>query len=121
MVFAIAMDPKKIGTMMDELEELTGEQRDGARSLDCDGRIESRKVIVLGRDRLKAINKRVGERINFMGLITKTSIWNSKSSACFRWPVRSIGGVQRGVSDRRPWTITSGSTTGRRIRWRKNR
>jgi hypothetical protein len=27
MVFAIAVDPKKIGTMMDELEELTGEQK----------------------------------------------------------------------------------------------
>ncbi len=67
MVFAIALDPKKIGTMMDELEELTGEQRGELERLIAVAE-SNRQGIVLGRDRLKALNKRVGERITLYGL-----------------------------------------------------
>jgi putative ABC transport system permease protein len=67
LVFAIAVDPKKIGTMMDELEDLTGEQGSELDRLIqlCES---NRQGIVVGRDRLKALNKRVGERIKLYGL-----------------------------------------------------
>jgi putative ABC transport system permease protein len=67
MVFAIAVDPKKIGTMMDELEELTGEQKAELDRLIAAAE-SNRQGIVMGRDRLKALNKRVGERIKLYGL-----------------------------------------------------
>ena len=67
LVFAIAMDPNKIGTMMDDLEELTGPEKAELDRLvaEC---IKNPHALVLGRDRLKAINKRVGERIKLYGL-----------------------------------------------------
>jgi len=70
MVFAIAIDPKKIGTMMDELEDLTGPQKEELDRLValCE---TNRQAIVLGRDRLAALNKRVGERIKLYGLMYK--------------------------------------------------
>jgi putative ABC transport system permease protein len=70
MVFAIAIDPKKIGTMMDELEDLTGPQKEELDRLValCQ---TNRQAIVLGRDRLAALNKRVGERIKLYGLMYK--------------------------------------------------
>ena len=60
-VFAIAMDPRKIRTMMDELEELPPEQ---AASMDAAVArlIANRRGIIVGKDRLAALNKRVGER-----------------------------------------------------------
>ena len=67
LVFAIAMDPKKIGTMMDDLEELTGAEKAELDRL-IEETIKNPHAIVLGRDRLKAINKRVGERIKLYGL-----------------------------------------------------
>ncbi len=67
LVFAIAMDPNKIGTMMDDLEELTGEEKAELDRLVAET-VKNPHAIVLGRDRLKAINKRVGERIKLYGL-----------------------------------------------------
>jgi putative ABC transport system permease protein len=70
LMFAIAVDPNKIGTMMDELEELTGDQK-----AELDRLIEitktNRQALVVGRDRLKALNKRVGERIKVYGMMYK--------------------------------------------------
>ncbi len=67
LVFAIAVDPQKIGSMMDELEELTGSER-----AELDRLIKlaqtNRQGLVVGRDRLKALNKRVGERVKLFGL-----------------------------------------------------
>lgn len=67
LVFAIAMDPRKISTMMDDLEDLTGPEKAELDRLVAET-INNRQAIVLGRDRLKAINKRVGERIKLYGL-----------------------------------------------------
>ena len=60
-VFAIAMDPRKIRTMMDELEDIPPEQ---AAPLDAAvaKMLANRRGIILGKDRLAALNKRVGER-----------------------------------------------------------
>ncbi|HEY2880881.1 MAG TPA: ABC transporter permease, partial [Pirellulales bacterium] len=70
MVFAIAVDPDKVGSMMDELEELTGPQRDELNAL-IEQMKTNRRAIVLGRDRMKALNKQVGERIKLYGMMFK--------------------------------------------------
>lgn len=61
-MFAIAMDPAKIRTMLDELEDLPPEKAveldDAVRKLKL-----NRQGIIMGQDRLNAFNKRVGERI----------------------------------------------------------
>jgi putative ABC transport system permease protein len=62
LVFAFCMEPKKLATMMDELEDLPGEQ---ARELQENiHKMEAnRKAIVIGREKLEQIHKQVGERI----------------------------------------------------------
>jgi len=66
-LFAVAMDPDKIRTMMDELEQLApgdSEELDEAvRRLKL-----QRNGMVLGRQRLKAIEKRMGDRITVHSL-----------------------------------------------------
>jgi putative ABC transport system permease protein len=60
-VFFFAMEPHKLLTMMDDLDTLTGkERRDLERSI-RDMEQDKRKVMI-GRERLQALNKRVGER-----------------------------------------------------------
>jgi putative ABC transport system permease protein len=53
-MFAFAMDPRKLRSMMDDLEELDpiGEQK----------LIDKKDGILIGLDKLKAMNKRIGER-----------------------------------------------------------
>ena len=67
MVFAISLEPEKLLTMMDELDELQGDKR---RTMeDLAGKLERNKQgLLLGRDRLAALNKRPGERVTFYGL-----------------------------------------------------
>ncbi|HEX4131410.1 MAG TPA: ABC transporter permease [Pirellulales bacterium] len=67
LVFAIAMQPRKMITMMDELDRLTG---DDAAEMERILRLmeSNRRGIVIGRERLAAIDKRVGERIVLHGL-----------------------------------------------------
>jgi len=60
-VFFFAMDPMKFLPMMDGLDALTPEQRADVDRMCREMKKDKRKVI-LGKDRLKAINKRVGER-----------------------------------------------------------
>lgn len=65
-LFAFALQPEKLMTMMDELDELPADQ-----AADLDQAVEkmtdNRQGIILGRDRLTAINKRVGDRITLHG------------------------------------------------------
>jgi putative ABC transport system permease protein len=67
MVFAFALEPKKLLTMMDELDELPpGQKAEFAQTV---ARLENnRQGLIVGRDRLKAIDKKVGERITLHGL-----------------------------------------------------
>jgi putative ABC transport system permease protein len=55
MLFAFAMDPRKLRTMMDDLEEL-----DPAAQQKL---VEDKRGILIGTEKLQAMNKRVGERI----------------------------------------------------------
>jgi putative ABC transport system permease protein len=67
MVFFFVMEPRKLLTMMDDLDRLTGEQK---RDLDAAVRAmeHDKRCVVMGRDRLKAINKKVGERFTLTSL-----------------------------------------------------
>lgn len=71
-VFAIAMDANKIFTMMDELDSLPPEQDAELRA--AVEKLKAKKHgIIMGKDLLKNINKRVGERfklysMNFIGI-----------------------------------------------------
>lgn len=66
-LFAIATDPLKLRTMMDELDSLPPDQ--AARLDEAIAKMEqNRQGIILGRDRLASMNKRVGERIKLYGI-----------------------------------------------------
>jgi putative ABC transport system permease protein len=66
-LFAFCLEPEKLITMMDELDELRGAARE-----DWVGTVERLKSnpqgIILGSDRIKAINKRVGDRFTLYSL-----------------------------------------------------
>jgi putative ABC transport system permease protein len=66
-VFFFCMEPAKLLTMMDGLDELTDEQRTDLERAVAALTNDKRKVVV-GRDRLAAMNKEVGERITITGL-----------------------------------------------------
>ncbi|MDX1945437.1 MAG: ABC transporter permease, partial [Pirellulaceae bacterium] len=66
-LFAFALEPKKLRTMMDDLDTLPP-----GPAAELDAAIEkmeqNRQGIILGRDRLKMLEKRVGERIKIYGV-----------------------------------------------------
>lgn len=66
-LFAIAMDPGKILTMMDELDQLSPEEAAPMREA-VEKMQANRQGIILGQDRLKAINKRIGDRFQLTSL-----------------------------------------------------
>jgi putative ABC transport system permease protein len=62
LVFFIALEPRKLTTMMDDLDRLPPEQDAELRRMAA--RMEAqRNAVILGRERMKAMNKRVGDRI----------------------------------------------------------
>jgi putative ABC transport system permease protein len=67
MLFAFALEPKKLATMMDDLDSLTG---DDARELQVNiKKLEANKRgMILGRERLAALNKRIGERFKIYSM-----------------------------------------------------
>lgn len=66
-LFFFCMDPTKLPTMMDGLDQLTGAElamlNDGIRIMQ-----KNKRAVIVGRDRLAAMNKKVGERIKVTGL-----------------------------------------------------
>jgi putative ABC transport system permease protein len=64
-VFFFCMDPRKFPTMMDDVDQFSpAERAELDRSIALmSGPLGDKRRIILGLDRLKAINKRVGERI----------------------------------------------------------
>ncbi len=67
MVVFFCMEPNKLLTMMDGLDELTGEQRAQLEEV-VQAMNEDPRRILIGKDRLAALNKRVGERISVTGI-----------------------------------------------------
>ena len=66
-LFAIATEPRKLRTMMDELDTLPPEAAAGLDQAIVKME-QNRQGIILGKDRLTALNKRVGERIKLYGI-----------------------------------------------------
>ncbi len=61
-VFFFAMDPKKFLPMMDGIDEFTPEQIEQLKKW-ADEMVKDKRKVVIGVDRLKALNKKVGERV----------------------------------------------------------
>jgi putative ABC transport system permease protein len=59
-VFCIAVDPRKLRPMMEDLENLDPEL--------VDKMLANRRAVLMGREQLEALNKRVGERVHVTGL-----------------------------------------------------
>jgi putative ABC transport system permease protein len=68
-LFAFAMQPDKVGTMLDELElkDLPPDKADSVRK-SIAGLKDKRNGIILGREKLSQIHKRVGDRFTVTGL-----------------------------------------------------
>lgn len=67
MLFAIAMEPKKLETMMDDLDKLQGKEKTDFHEV-VQKLENNRQGIILGIDRLKGLNKRVGDRFSLYGM-----------------------------------------------------
>ncbi len=66
-LFAFAMEPSKLTTMMDDLDSLEGQAK-----VDFDAAVaaleKNRQGIIIGKVRLEALNKRVGETLTLYGI-----------------------------------------------------
>src|SRR5271166_4105341 len=67
MVFFFCMEPRKLLTMMDGLDELTGQQRAYLEKMVAKME-EDPTCVLIGKDRLKAIKKEVEERISVVSI-----------------------------------------------------
>jgi putative ABC transport system permease protein len=67
MVFAIACEPEKIGTMMEGLDSLPADQQAQLHA-DIAKLKATRQGIILGQNHLRATNKRIGERLKLYGM-----------------------------------------------------
>jgi putative ABC transport system permease protein len=61
-VFFFCMDPRKVRPMMDDLQDFDKE------NVLVPQMLNNKRAVVLGRERLKAINKRVGERFTLVSM-----------------------------------------------------
>ncbi|MEZ6101793.1 MAG: ABC transporter permease [Pirellulaceae bacterium] len=66
-LFAFALQPQKLLTMMDELDSLPADQKERFGKV-VDKLASNRQGLILGEDRLAAIDRRVGDRITLYGL-----------------------------------------------------
>jgi len=66
-LFAFALEPRKLRTMMDELDSLPPSEAAGLEQA-IEKLAAKRQGIILGKERLAAINKRVGERFTLYGI-----------------------------------------------------
>lgn len=67
LLFAFCLQPEKLRTMMDELDSLPPEV-DARFAQAVEALQTHRQGIILGRDRLRELNKRVGDRFTLYGL-----------------------------------------------------
>jgi putative ABC transport system permease protein len=66
-VFLFCMQPEKLLTMMDDLDTLTGREMELLQQA-VEAMKKNKRAVIMGKDRLAAINKRVGERFKLTGL-----------------------------------------------------
>ena len=67
MVFLFALEPDKVMTMMDGLDELTGQEKELLEKA-CEHMKKNPRSIVMSKSRLKSLNLRVGQTIKLHGM-----------------------------------------------------
>ncbi|MCS6863743.1 MAG: ABC transporter permease [Gemmataceae bacterium] len=67
MVFLFALEPDKVLTMMDGLDDLTGEEHEMLNKA-CDIMKQNERAIVMSKSRLKSLNMEVGQKIKLHGV-----------------------------------------------------
>jgi putative ABC transport system permease protein len=67
MVLLFALEPDKVLTMMDGLDELTGEERELLEKA-CQAMTDNPRAIVMSKSRLKSLNLQVGQKIKMHGM-----------------------------------------------------
>jgi putative ABC transport system permease protein len=67
MLFFFALEPDKVMTMMDGLDELTGEERD-LLERGMDAMMKNPQAIIMSKSRMQALNVEVGQRIKMYGM-----------------------------------------------------
>jgi putative ABC transport system permease protein len=73
LIYAIASDPRKIPTMLDGLESLPPDQAEQLRK-DVEKLAATRQGVIVGRNHLTALNKRIGDRFKLFGISTYMGI-----------------------------------------------
>lgn len=67
MVFLFALEPSKVTTMMDGLDDLTGAEKDLLDQA-CRAMTENPRAIVMSKSRLRAMNLQVGQKLKLYGV-----------------------------------------------------
>lgn len=67
-VFAFCMEPRKLNTMMDELDSLPPDKAAEFQKA-VDRLAENRQGIIVGESRLRKLNKQVGDRLSLHGML----------------------------------------------------
>jgi putative ABC transport system permease protein len=67
MVFLFALEPDKVLTMMDGLDDLTGEELELLKKA-CDVMRDNPRAIVMSQTRLKSLNLQVGQKVKLHGM-----------------------------------------------------
>jgi putative ABC transport system permease protein len=66
-MFAFAMEPRKLATMMDELDSLPADQKRDLEEI-VEKMEANRQAVAMGKDWLRILNKRIGDRFTLYGL-----------------------------------------------------
>ena len=117
MVFAIACEPDKIGTMMEGLDYAAARSNRQQLQADIAKLKATRQGIILGNNHLRATNKRIGERFKLYGhehlegarpgVRDRRRV--SAPAATTRWPPSTA------TTSSTPWTPIRPATTARSI------
>ena len=67
MVFLFALEPSKVLTMMDGLDDLTGEEYEQLKKA-CEVMTENPQAVVMSKSRLKSLNMHVGQKVKLHGV-----------------------------------------------------
>ena len=75
MVFLFALEPDKVLTMMDGLDDLTGEEQEMLKRA-VDIMMKNENAIVVSKSRMRALNVQVGQRIKLHGMNYKDLLFD---------------------------------------------
>ena len=67
MVFFFCMEPNKVLKMMDDLDQLSDKQREDLDQA-CKAMEKDKRLVILGKERLKSLNKKVGESLRISSM-----------------------------------------------------